>query len=397
MDTKPSRVKRTLTEEQLDKKRSIDKIKHRENRAENKTRLEAIERDVSFLRHTMGDLVVQLRQLNVNQAPPQHRLSPASSHSGPSTSSQDHLHDLSNPFLSFTKPEPWHSPPGSGPAPVDAAAAAAAFYTSAADHSINERLYAQHTFPQQPLEAQMDTEALLAEVRDQGLSVECRCGKPHSADVQCTERIAVIMAVEFSSVSSHNSLRVMTAPRDPTLPEMLLHHTDMSNPLSAIVSSILRQYDITHIESLCGVFLLTYRLLRASIPHQLYMCWQPLLTCVQWRYYPSSDSMADVPAIMRPTPAQVTISHPKCIDFIPFPALRNYFCLNQNKDSRHSVDLYLRSVRLVLPPGKSLLAKTERGSVEMNPEFEVMASDLRNWDMGPPWSELFPQLRQFLY
>ncbi|KAF1729773.1 hypothetical protein CRV24_010315 [Beauveria bassiana] len=367
MDTKPSRVKRTLTEEQLDKKRSIDKIKHRENRAENKARLEAIERDVSFLRHNIGDLVLQLRQLNVVQAPPQHRLPPVFSHSGPSTSSQDHLHNLSNPILSLTKPESWNSPPGSGPAPVDAAAAAA-FYTSAADHSTTERLYAQHTFPQRPLEAQMDLEALLAEVRDQGLMIECRCGRPHSADVQCTERIAVIMAVEFSSISSHNSQRVMTAPRNPTLPEMLLHHTDMSNPLAAILSSILRQYDMTHIDSLCG-----------------------------WRYYPSADSMADVPAIMRPTPAQMTISHPKSLDFIPFPALRNYLCLNQNKDARHSVDLYLRSLRLVLPPGQSLLTKTERGCVELNPEFEMMASDVRNWDMGPPWSECFPHLRQFLY
>ncbi|KAM3448163.1 hypothetical protein MY3296_008084 [Beauveria thailandica] len=391
MDTKPSRVKRTLTEEQLDKKRSIDKIKHRENRAENKTRLEAIERDVSFLRHNIGDLVLQLRQLNLVQAPPQHRLSPASSHSGPSTSSQDHLH----PFLSLTKPELWNSLPSLGPAPVDAAAAA--LYTSADDHSITDRLYAQHTFPQRPLEAQIDMEALLAEVRDQGLMIECRCGKPHSADVQCTERIAVVMAVEFSSVSSHDNQRVMTAPRNPTLPEMLLHHTDMSNPLAAIVSSILRQYDITHIDSLCGVFLLAYRLLRASIPIKCTCGGQPLLTCLQWRYYPSAGSMADVPAIMRPTPAQITISHPKSLDFIPFPALRNYLCLNQNKDARHSVDLYLRSLRLVLPPGQSLLTKTERGCVELNPEFEMMASDVRNWNMGPPWSEYFPQLRQFLY
>ncbi|KAM3557347.1 hypothetical protein ARSEF4850_005115 [Beauveria asiatica] len=390
MDTKPSRVKRTLTEEQLDKKRSIDKIKHRENRAENKTRLEAIERDVSFLRHNIGDLVLQLRQLNLVQAPPQHRLSPASSHSGPSTSSQDHLY----PFLSLTKPELWNSLPSLGPAPVDAAAA---LYTSADDHSITDRLYAQHTFPQRPLEAQMNMEALLAEVRDQGLMIECRCGKPHSADVQCTERIGVVMAVEFSSVSSHDNQRVMTAPRNPTLPEMLLHHTDMSNPLAAIVSSILRQYDITHIDSLCGVFLLAYRLLRASIPIKCTCGGQPLLTCLQWRYYPSVGSMADVPAIMRPTPAQITISHPKSLDFIPFPALRNYLCLNQNKDARHSVDLYLRSLRLVLPPGQSLLTKTERGCVELNPEFEMMASDVRNWNMGPPWSEYFPQLRQFLY
>ncbi|PMB63315.1 hypothetical protein BM221_010865 [Beauveria bassiana] len=79
--------------------------------------------------------------------------------------------------------------------------------------------------------------------------------------------------------------------------------------------------------------------------------------------------MADVPAIMRPTQAQITIPHPKCLDFIPFPALRNYLCFNQHKDARHSVDLYLRSMRLVLPPGKTLMIKTERGDVELNPSL----------------------------
>lgn len=107
--------------------------------------------------------------------------------------------------------------------------------------------------------------------------------------------------------------------------------------------------------------------------------------------------MADVPLIMRPTQAQVTIPHPKCLDFLPFPALRNYLCLNQHTDDRHSVDLYLRSMRLNLPPGQSLMTKTDRGSVELNPEFEVLASDLRNWHLGAPWSDQFPQLRQFLY
>lgn len=107
--------------------------------------------------------------------------------------------------------------------------------------------------------------------------------------------------------------------------------------------------------------------------------------------------MADIPAIMRPTQAQITIPHPKCLDFIPFPALRNYLCLNQHKDAQHSVDVCLRSMWLVLPPGKTLMTKTERDGVEMDPEFEIFASDLRNWSMGSPWRENFPQLRQFLY
>ena len=100
---------------------------------------------------------------------------------------------------------------------------------------------------------------------------------------------------------------------------------------------------------------------------------------------------------MRPTQAQITIPHPKCIDFLPFPALRNHLCINQHTDGRHSVDLYLRSFQLNLPPGKSLMSKTERGSFELHPEFEMLASDLRNWDLGPPWSDYFPHLRQFLY
>lgn len=107
--------------------------------------------------------------------------------------------------------------------------------------------------------------------------------------------------------------------------------------------------------------------------------------------------MADVPAIMRPTQAQITTPHPKCLNFIPFPALRNYLCLNQHKDARRSLDLYFQSMRLVLPPGKTLMTKTERGGVELNAEFEIFASDLRNWSMDSLWWENFPPLRQFLY
>lgn len=117
----------------------------------------------------------------------------------------------------------------------------------------------------------------------------------------------------------------------------------------------------------------------------------------QWRYYPSAESLADVPTIMRPTQAQMTIPHPKCIDFLPFPALRNHLCLNQHIDARHSVDLYLQSLRLNLPPDKGFMSKTERGSVDLHPEFEMLASDLRNWNLGAPWSDHFPHLRQFLY
>lgn len=293
MDTKPPpKPRRTLTDEQLGKKRRIDKLKHRENRAENKTRLENIERDVSFLRDTIGDLLLQLRQLNHNPAPqqqppphhhhqPHHRQHHDAAAVGPSSASPHHLplhdHALADQLMCLPKTEPWNSPDTASSsasitsssipmttttAPPTMAQVGAAFYNPA-DH-LTERLYTQHIFQQEPpfLEAQLDMEALLADIRGQGPVVECRCGKPHQSEVQCTERITVIMAVEFNNVSNHTSLRAMTAPRDPSLPDMLLHHTEMSNPLAAIISSILRQYEVTHVDTLCGIFLLVYRLLR---------------------------------------------------------------------------------------------------------------------------------------
>ncbi|KAF1732352.1 hypothetical protein CRV24_008545 [Beauveria bassiana] len=378
----PPKPKRTLTDEQLSNKRRIDKLKHRENRAENKTRLENIERGISLLRHTIDDLVVHFRQLTTSDAARHqnhhhhHHQPPSASHD----STQHPLHGLAGQLLrppSAPKSELWSSssdpttPLNSAAVPATTALQVTVAASTAGDQAppfydhLTERLYAQQVIPQQPLEAQIDIEALLAEIRGESLVVECRCGKQHSVDAQCTERIAVTMAVELGSMASG---RGMTAPRTPALTDVLLHHTDASPPLAVILSSILRQYDFTHVNALCG-----------------------------WRFYPSSESRADLPAIMRPTQAQITIPHPKCLDFIPFPALRNYLCLNQHKDAQHSVDLCLRSMWLVLPPGKTLMTKTERDGVELDPEFEIFASDLRNWSMGSPWRDKFPQLRQFLF
>lgn len=55
-------AKRARTDAQLAQKRQADRLKHKVNRAESKTRLENIEKDVSFLRETIGDLLSQLRQ-----------------------------------------------------------------------------------------------------------------------------------------------------------------------------------------------------------------------------------------------------------------------------------------------------------------------------------------------
>lgn len=64
MDKDPERpAKRARTDAQLEQKRKVDRLKQKSNRAESKTRLENIEKDVMFLRETMSSLMQQLNGL----------------------------------------------------------------------------------------------------------------------------------------------------------------------------------------------------------------------------------------------------------------------------------------------------------------------------------------------
>ena len=63
MDNSDRPNKRARTDAQLEQKRMVDRVKQKANRAESKTRLENIEKDVIFLRETIGNLVQQLNVL----------------------------------------------------------------------------------------------------------------------------------------------------------------------------------------------------------------------------------------------------------------------------------------------------------------------------------------------
>jgi hypothetical protein len=84
-----------------------------------------------------------------------------------------------------------------------------------------------------------------------------------------------------------------------------------------------------------------------------------------------------------------------CIDFLPWPGLRDYLCQHKYWDSRHCVKLYMESLCLTCPQGSSLVT-LEGGQVVMSKEFEDIASDLANWSLGAPFSETFPQLMHFV-
>src|ERR1700753_2904012 len=112
--------------------------------------------------------------------------------------------------------------------------------------------------------------------------------------------------------------------------------------------------------------------------------------------YPSLEWFNDVPAIMRPTEVQETHLHPVCIDFLPWPALRNYLCQDQNQDPRHSVDLYMRSIRLDWPPQKTMLCQGSSGTIELHPDFEAIVCDAQHWVLASPWTDAFGHLNAYV-
>ena len=112
--------------------------------------------------------------------------------------------------------------------------------------------------------------------------------------------------------------------------------------------------------------------------------------------YPDARSMDDVAPWFLPSEVQKSVPHPVVIDLLPWPQLRNYLCLNQNRDQRHSVLIYFSSVRLAWPPDQSIIIPSRDGQFTFNPELETIAGNLESWYMTGPWLQAFPHLVKYL-
>ncbi|TWU70913.1 hypothetical protein ED733_000319 [Metarhizium rileyi] len=323
--------KRARTAAQLAQKRQADKIKHRANRAENKTRLENIERDISFLRDTSG------------------RDSP---HDNPEpAASETDAPVIVSPFINT-----W----------LESSSKAERSATTSASAS-TDHLGIPHEPPS--ISSSSPSPYRLA-------LVDCRCGLQHHDQTDCLELKSFTMLLESHQTLSRSPNLVLSIARNPTLSNMLLH-TTTDNPLTKLIGTTLKQFQARNAETLCGLYFLVYRMLR-------------------WRMYPNPEWFSDVPVMMRPTAIQNTTLHPVCIDFLPWPALRDYICQNQNKDSRHTVDLYMRSIKLNWPAEKQLLSTVFGSAVELHPDFEATVCDLGSWTLESPWTEAFEGLKRYV-
>lgn len=116
----------------------------------------------------------------------------------------------------------------------------------------------------------------------------------------------------------------------------------------------------------------------------------------KWRLFPTLESYKDVPAFMRPTDVQNSTLHPISIDYLPWPSLRDYICLNQNTDARHRVSLYLECIQFDWPADQDLLCKHAGTGVDIHSGFENAVVEANNWKLDESWKDAFPHLRELV-
>lgn len=107
---------------------------------------------------------------------------------------------------------------------------------------------------------------------------------------------------------------------------------------------------------------------------------------------PTEETKRDAPVWLLPTEIQNQHPHSVCVDYLPWPSLRDYLCLSGDTDPRHSIHFYFESVVLKWPPGRPIMGQDDTGQVTLSSDFESVVTTLENWSMGPPWSDAFPHL-----
>lgn len=80
------------------------------------------------------------------------------------------------------------------------------------------------------------------------------------------------------------------------------------------------------------------------------------------------------------------------VDYLPWPPLRDYLCISVDEELRRSLNIYLESMQFNWSSEYPLFVQDECGQMSVSPEFELAVGNLENWNLGPPWSEAFPDL-----
>lgn len=237
----PAKGKRVRSESQLKQKRLTDRLKHRENRIENKNRLENIESDIADIKATLQSLALHLQSQAPTESPPlipsqnlQKQLAQNPQKKPTNGTYHDEPTSITPPFLAAT-----HLWPG------------------------DETLMLQ---PPWPPAWSWEHSIPVPWTRTSAIQpkvIDCRCGSQHfdrfdTLD-QCDMTTLYQRQIAFPAMPSH--ARIL--PRTPSLPSMMLHSMD-ENIATFLITGFLRQYRNKGVEQLLSFYLLGYRHMRAS-------------------------------------------------------------------------------------------------------------------------------------
>jgi hypothetical protein len=108
--------------------------------------------------------------------------------------------------------------------------------------------------------------------------------------------------------------------------------------------------------------------------------------------FPSTAAYDDIPEFLRPTHVQENVPHRTCIEFIPFPQLRDVLILKLVDYDEDILDLEMReSVSVSWRCEKPLLVR-DGSHFALNPDFVTHISQYRSWTLGSSWAALYPRL-----
>ncbi|KIW01896.1 uncharacterized protein PV09_06739 [Verruconis gallopava] len=201
--------------------------------------------------------------------------------------------------------------------------------------------------------------------------VVCRCDLPHETECECLELSTFSILLHSHQNLSNGNCHVKDLPRNASIANMLLL-SDEGNPLAVLLNSVFKSVPSIELHTMVASYFLMYRYLR-------------------WRAYPDAESYAEIPLWARPTMTQTSKPHPVCIDYIPWPPLRDHVLKHSGQDPRHTVNLYVSHVRFRWPKERSFLSRNG-GEVKLSDEFISAISEYENWRVSREWAKMFPEL-----
>lgn len=234
MSSPPAKRKRVRTETQMEQKRLADRIKHRENRHENKTRLDNIENDISDIKSALQSLTLHLQAPTPALPPP----------AFPHTTRQE---------LSLA-PSPRSNRGAFFETSMSPTQPVLSMPHIAAGHVPNQ---------QAPWSLVSLTHAGMSRRRIDPKLLNCQCGSPHYDRFDCIDRCTITSFYQHQITFPAMRGPAGFLPRNPSLPAMMLHDME-ENVATFLITGFLRQYRNKGIAQLLSFYLLGYRYMRVS-------------------------------------------------------------------------------------------------------------------------------------